>query len=69
MAARIIATAAGRYALATEGKNSSKGPFVLNITGGRIENCSAEGTYGGYGGAISIYSAKNFSGTSISISI
>ena len=58
----------GAICVGYEGTNSSKGPFVLNITGGRIENCSAEGTYGGYGGAISIYSAKNFSGTSISIS-
>lgn len=58
----------GAICVGYEGKNSSKGPFVLNITGGRIENCSAKGTYGGYGGAISIYSAKNFSGTSISIS-
>lgn len=58
----------GAICVGYEGKYSSKGPFVLNITGGRIENCSAKGTYGGYGGAISIYSAKNFSGTSISIS-
>ena len=48
----------GAICVGYEGKNSSKGPFVLNITGGRIENCSAEGTYGGYGGAISIYSVS-----------
>lgn len=58
----------GAICVGYEGTNSSKGPFVLNITGGRIENCSAEGTYGGYGGAISIYSARKYSGTSISIS-
>lgn len=58
----------GAICVGYEGKNSSKGPFVLNITGGRIENCSAEGTYGGYGGAISIYSAGKYSSTSISIS-
>lgn len=58
----------GAICVGYEGTNSSKGPFVLNITGGRIENCSAEGTYGGYGGAISIYSAGKYSSTSISIS-
>ena len=58
----------GAICVGYEGKNSSKGPFVLNITGGRIENCSAKGTYGGYGGAISIYSAGKYSSTSISIS-
>ena len=36
----------GAICVGYEGKYSSKGPFVLNITGGRIENCSAKGTYG-----------------------
>lgn len=58
----------GAICVGYEGTSSSKGPFVLNITGGRIEKCSAEGTYGGYGGAISIYSAGKYSSTSISIS-
>lgn len=39
----------------------------INITGGRIENCSADNTSSGYGGAISLWSDNVFQ-TSVSIS-
>lgn len=39
----------------------------INITGGRIENCSADNTSSGYGGAISLWSNNVFQ-TSVSIS-
>ena len=39
----------------------------INITGGRIENCSADNTSSGYGGAISLWSNNTFN-TKVSIS-
>lgn len=39
----------------------------INITGGRIENCSADNTSSGYGGAISLWGKNEFN-TSVSIS-
>lgn len=47
--------------------NAGRQGIQINITGGRIENCSADNTSSGYGGAISLWSDNTFN-TKVSIS-
>ena len=47
--------------------NAGSQGIQINITGGRIENCSADNTSSGYGGAISLWSSNVYD-TSVSFS-